>query len=386
MPLCDVVVIGGGPGGLHAATELSHQGFRVLVLEEHNDVGEKVLCTGIIGAAAFQEFALPHDTIVGSLRQTRARSKYGAEVLYSPAQALAYIVDKAAFNRALARRALEAGVAIREGARAVALHTEPAGVHVAVVEQAGRQYTVRAQLAIVACGVRYKLAKQLGLGMPQEFLQGAQTEVPCDWTPYTEIVLDKSLSPDAFGWIVPLETGWSRVGLMAGSGAYCRLTRWLDRLLPGWRETPDIHVGCKLIAQGGLSHTYAERVLVVGEAAGQVKWTTGGGIYYAILCAHIAVDTIVKAFAQGSFTASTLAHYEHAWKRAIGRELQVGRYFRTLFRHLHDAQVEALLQLAERHGLMDLVHAKADFDWHWELIVAMRKQADVRKIVLAGIM
>jgi len=115
----------------------------------------------------------PHDTIVGSLRQTRARAKYGAEVLYSPSQALAYIVDKAAFNHALARRALEAGVAIREGARAVTLHTEPAGVHVAVVEQAGRQYTVRAQLAIVACGVRYKLAKQLGLGMPQEFLQGA---------------------------------------------------------------------------------------------------------------------------------------------------------------------------------------------------------------------
>jgi len=84
---------------------------------------------------------------------------------------------------------------------------------------------------------------------------------------------------------------------MAGSGAYCRLTRWLDRLLPGWREIPDIHVGCKLIAQ-----------------------------------------------------------------------------------------VEALLQLAERHGRMDLVHAKADFDWHWELIVAMLKHADVRKIVLAGIM
>lgn len=385
MPLFDVVVIGGGPGGLYAATELGQRGFRVVVLEEHSDVGEKALCTGIIGAAAFREFPLPQETIVGSLRRMRVRSQYGPEVLYAPAQPLAYIVDKPAFNRALARGAAAVGVKIQEQSRAVAIRTGADQVCITVQESAGRQYAVRARLAIIACGVRYRLANQLGLGMPQEFLQGAQTEVPSTWTPDTEISLDKTLSPDAFGWIVPLDTGWSRVGLMAGRHARRRLACWLDRLLPGWRERPEIQIGCKLIAQGGLSRTYAERVLVVGEAAGQMKWTTGGGIYYAILCAQLAVQTSVEAFAHRSFTVATLGRYEHAWKRAIGRELHVGRYFRKLYSRLQNAQVEALLQLAERDGLLDLIHAKADFDWHYSLIVAMLKHAEVRKIALASI-
>jgi len=386
MPLIDITVIGGGPGGLHAATELSQRGFQVVVLEEHGDAGENVLCTGIIGTQAFQDFSLPQETVVGSLRQTRAHGRYGTEVVYTPAQPLAYIVDKAAFNRALASRAAAAGVEIRAHIRAVTIQPGPQQVNIAVQERAGRQYTLRARLAILACGVRYRLAKQLGLGLPQEFLQGAQADIPSVWTPYTEIFLDKTLSPEAFGWIVPLTTGWSRIGLMARRQARHTLACWLDRLLPGWRERPGSRIECKLIAQGGLQRTYAERLLVVGEAAGQTKWTTGGGIYYAILCAQLAADTIVKAFAHHTFTEAALRGYEQAWRRAMGRELQVGRYFRKVYSRLHDVHVEALLQLAERDGLMELIHAKADFDWHRELIMALLKHADIRKIARAGLL
>jgi geranylgeranyl reductase family protein len=385
MPCIDIVVIGGGPGGLQAATALSQRGFRVVVLEEHGDVGEQVLCTGIIGTAAFQEFPLPQETIVGSLQQVRARGRYGTEVVYAPAQPLAYMVDKPAFNRALAQQAATAGAEIREQSRAVAICTEADHIAIQVRASAEREYTLKASLVILACGVHYRLAKQLGLGMPQEFLHGAQTEIPGTWTAETEIYLDKTLSPEAFGWVAPLETGWSRVGLMAGRDAHRTLASWLDRLLPEWRERPEIQIGSKLIAQGGLRRTYSERVLVVGEAAGQIKWTTGGGIYYALLCAQLAVQTAVEAFALRSFTATTLSRYERAWKRAIGRELQMGKYFRKLYSHLQDAQVEMLLQLAERNGLMELIHAKADFDWHYSLIEAMLKHTEVRKIALASL-
>src|SRR5574341_475437 len=150
MPLIDIAVIGAGPAGLHAATELSQRGLQVVVLEEHGDVGENVLCTGIIGAQAFQEFSLPQETIVGSLRQTCAHGRYGTEVVYAPAQPLASIVDKAAFNRALAGRAAAAGVEIRAHSRAVGIQTGTQQVSIAVRERAGRQYTLRARLAVLA--------------------------------------------------------------------------------------------------------------------------------------------------------------------------------------------------------------------------------------------
>lgn len=129
-------------------------------------------------------------------------------------------MEKSTFNRALASSATTTGIEIRAHSRAVTIQTDPQQVSIAVRERAGRQYTLRARLAILACGVRYRLAKQLGLGLPQEFLQGAQADIPAVWTPYTEIFLDKTLSAEAFGWIVPLETGWSRVGLTAGHRAH----------------------------------------------------------------------------------------------------------------------------------------------------------------------
>jgi flavin-dependent dehydrogenase len=76
--------------------------------------------------------------------------------------------------------------------------------------------------------------------------------------------------------------------------------------------------------------SHAERVLVIGEAAGQVKATTGG-IYYGLLAARLAADTISQAFATGCFAAPTLQGYERAWRSLLADELALGLSFRRLY-------------------------------------------------------
>jgi digeranylgeranylglycerophospholipid reductase len=370
----DVVVVGGGPAGSCCARELALRGFKTLLLEEHETVASKVLCTGIIGINAFEEFPLPWETVVGTLGRMKAISRYGTELPYTPQQPIAYIVDKGAFNSALAAQSSAAGALLQTSTRAHDLVIDHAGVHLQAVVGGEQPLRVHARLAVLACGVNYQLTKNLGLGLPWEFLQGAQTEVPQALTQWTEVHLNKTFSREAFAWLVPLRSGHTRVGLMCARNARGALMRFLDAVAPQWREWEDLHIAAKPIAQMPLQKSYAERVLVIGEAAGQVKATTGGGIYYGLLAARLAAETISQAFAAGCFSAMTLQAYERAWRSLLADELALGFSFRKLYSWIGDRQMDGILHYIARNGLKDLIRCKANFDWHRELIVDLRKR------------
>jgi digeranylgeranylglycerophospholipid reductase len=370
----DVVVVGGGPAGSCCARELALRGFKTFLLEEHESVASKVLCTGIIGINAFEEFPLPWETVVGTLGRMKAVSRYGTELSYTPQQPIAYIVDKAAFNSALAAQANAAGALLHTATRAHDLVIDGDGVHLHALVGGEQPLRMHARLAVLACGVQYHLTKNLGLGIPGEFLQGAQAEVPRTLTQWTEVHLNKTFSREAFAWLVPVQSGYTRVGLMCARNARRALTRFLDDVAPQWREWEDVHLASKPIAQMPLRQSYAERVLVIGEAAGQVKATTGGGIYYGLLAARLAAETVSQAFATGCFSATTLQVYERAWRSLLADELALGLSFRKLYGWIGDRQMDGILHYIARNGLKDLIRRKANFDWHRELIVDLRKR------------
>lgn len=367
-------LLSGGPAGSCCARELALRGFDTLLLEEHETVASKVLCTGIIGINAFEEFPLPWESVVGTLGRMKAISRYGAELPYTPSQPIAYIVDKGVFNSALATQASDAGALLHTSTRAYDLVIDDAGVHLQALVGGEQPLKVHAQLAVLACGVHYHLTKALGLGIPCEFLQGAQAEVPQTLTEWTEVHLNKTFSREAFAWLVPLQSGYTRVGLMCARNARGALQRFLDTIAPQWREWGDIQIATKPIAQMPLRQSYAERVLVIGEAAGQVKATTGGGIYYGLLAARLAADTISQAFATGCFAAPTLQGYERAWRSLLADELALGLSFRKLYSWIGDRRMDGILHYIARNGLKDLIRHKANFDWHRELIVELRKR------------
>jgi digeranylgeranylglycerophospholipid reductase len=378
----DVVVVGGGPAGSCCARELAVRGFKTLLLEEHESVASKVLCTGIIGINAFEEFPLPWEAVIGSLGRMKAISRDGTELPYTPAQPIAYIVDKGAFNSALAAQARAVGALLHTSTRAHDLVIDGDGVHLHAMVRGDQSLRVHARLVVLACGVHYHLTKHLGLGVPQEFLQGAQTEVPQPLTQWTEVHLNKMFSREAFAWLVPLQNGSTRVGVMCAHNAREALMRFLDHVAPQWQEWEDIRLESKPIAQMPLRQSYAERVLVIGEAAGQVKATTGGGIYYGLLAARLAAETVSHAFATGCFAAGTLQTYEHAWRAQLEDELALGLSFRKLYGWIGDRQMDGILRYIARNGLKDLIRRKANFDWHRELIVDLRKSLPLGGLAL----
>ena len=117
----DVVVVGGGPAGCYAASLLSERGFDVHVLEEHPVIGEPVDCSGVIGAEAFAALNFPDHLKLGEISALTLVSPSDLEVRFSPPTPLAEIVDRAAFDRALADKTLASGVTIHLGSPVVDL-------------------------------------------------------------------------------------------------------------------------------------------------------------------------------------------------------------------------------------------------------------------------
>lgn len=170
---------------------------------------------------------------------------------------------------------------------------------------------------------------------------------------------------------------------MRGRDARGALRQLLDRTVPKWRERQQIRFASKPIAQTLLRRSYATRTLVIGEAVGQVKATTGGGIYYGLLATRLAAETIGTAFARGCFTAQVLGSYERRWQALLAEELALGLAFRKLYGWLNDRQVDALLRYVASHGLTGLLRQQAHFDWHRTLITALGRSLPLGQLCMS---
>src|SRR4249920_2689567 len=139
----DVLIVGGGPGGLFMAARLAERGVRTLVCEEHARIGDPVHCTGVLSADSFTRFDLPSSATLNQLTSVRFLSPGGIPVDYTTAAPLATVIDRPVFDRALADRAVAAGAEVRAGARVSTLDVDGAGVSAIVGGS-----LVRARLAV----------------------------------------------------------------------------------------------------------------------------------------------------------------------------------------------------------------------------------------------
>lgn len=370
----DVVIVGGGPAGLLTAARLAESGLDVVVLEEHARIGAPVHCTGIVSLEAAELAKIPDDVVLNRLVRARFVGPGGVTADHEWVAGDGILaIDRGAFDAELARRAGEAGAEIRTGTRAddVEVGAEAAAVHTA----AG---VVRARACVLACGVSYRFQRQLGLGLPGLAIHTAQTEVDARPADVVHVHFGRGVAPDGFAWTVPVtREGRPRlkVGVMATGNAGACLTRFLERpeLRARLLEAPAPPVR-RLLPLRPIARTFAERVLVVGDAGGFTKPTTGGGIFYSLLTASLAAETLVEAFAAGRLDAVTLAAYEQRWQAQLGGELRVADWLRTLVTRCSDAEIDRLVQALGAADVHALVQRTARFNWHGDLIVTLLRQ------------
>ena len=381
----DVLIVGGGPGGLFMAARLAARGVRTLVCEEHARVGDPVHCTGVLSADSFATFDLPDSATLNQLNAVRFLSPGGIPVDYATPTPLATVIDRPAFDRALADRAIAAGAEIRVGARVAALEADAAGVRASVGSA-----TVQARLAVLACGATYKFQRRFGFGLPTTYLQTAQRELPARRPGNVELHFGQDVAPGGFAWAVPvMRPGGAcvRIGVMASRNIRQCYERMLRRIGDRWGvTTTDAAPRVKILPLGAVGRTYGDRMLVIGDAAGLVKPTTGGGIHYSIVSAALAADVAVEALAADRLDAETLSAYERAWRMELAEEFEAQHELRQVATSLSDKAIDSFFELAHTDGIMPIVRATARFNEHRPLIRALFKHPPARRILFRAMM
>lgn len=380
----DVLVVGGGPAGLYAAERLARRGVSTLVCEEHGVVGDPVHCTGVLATESFDMLGLPREATLNALTTARFVSPSGITVSHSTPTPLAAVIDRGVFDRALADRAVAAGAEVRNGTRVSMVETGPAAVRA----QVGDEW-VSARLLMLACGANYAFQRRVGLGLPRQYLHSAQRELPAAQRGDVEMHFGRDVAPDGFAWAVPVVRGadtFVRVGVMTSRDPVGCYTKMLSRVAARWgigdlRQPPRQ----KILPLGAIDRTYADRSLVIGDAAGLVKPTTGGGIHYSIWSAALAADVAVDALAADRLDAGALASYERKWRDQLGEEFAEQRSLRDLVTRLNDQEIDTLFDLARTDGIMPIVRKTAQFNHHRHLIRALLRHPPARKILFRSV-
>lgn len=381
MKSSDVLVIGGGPSGLRLAARLAGSGLHVRVLEKKDGIGSRVVCTGIIGKEVFDSFGMNRDSALGQLQTVRLVSPLGTSVVYRHPQPFAYVVDRERFDRNLASEARNRGTDIELSTKAEDIQVFGEGVRIRAREEGGSRSLFSARMAVLASGIDYGLHAKLGLGRPKEYLYGAQVEIETANPAAAAIFVGRDVAPGAFAWMVPCGPARLRVGLLTRREPRAYLAKLAGTVFPErFANTVPPGIRVKAIAQGLISKTYGERVIAIGEAAGHVKTTTGGGVAYGLMGADIAAEVIGESFAKNAFAANDLARYEKAWRAAMQREIVLGHMARRVCARLTDAQMERIFYLAQTDGIIPIIREKGDFDWHGDLILALVKRLSFMKV------
>ena len=377
----DVVVVGGGPAGMHAAGRLARRGRDVLVIEEDLGPGDPVHCTGVLAREAFDEFDLTRDVILNELTTARFVSPRGHVLLHRTATVEAVVIDRRGLDVHLAREATRLGARLLLGHRVTDISIQADGVSVRHADG----NTVRARLCVLATGGRYALHRRVGLGLPGTYLHTAQRELPAGRPGEVELHFGRDVAPGGFAWAVPVwRAGGSyvRVGVMAERDAPTYFARMLERISGRW-DTPARSDGPprqKILPLASLARTYRDRLIAIGDAAGLVKPTTGGGIYYGLLSAVIGAEVADRALAEDALTARDLSEYQRLWQRRLKPELDAQSSFRKLAQQLSDVEIEGLFELARTDGVMPIVQRAAEFNRHRRLIVALLRHQPARQL------
>jgi digeranylgeranylglycerophospholipid reductase len=362
----DIAVAGAGPAGCVVARRCAEAGYDTILFEKNRLPGLKV-CGGFLEPRVLEEFEIDSKVVDYHVNRFFLYTKNHSAVFKSSyvfGYGTGATVRREKFDSWLADKAVEAGAKLQTSSRC--LHAIKAKEKVVGMEVATKKSKkkMRARITVAADGFYSKVARSAGL-IPKysrkDFMVCFQKEVYLEAPPAEgeiHIFFGNKISRCGYGWLFPKKHGYTAgVSSLATHLTDAKaLFNGLNWLLKKHPVCSDLVKNARNISEPKLGYipilqhrTFScSGLMTVGDAAGQVSPTTGGGIYYAMKAAEIVSEIIIQSLETGDNSVEFLQKYDSAWGATLGKDLHFQRLLFDMSR-IHYTGWQELMLLVNRN-------------------------------------
>ena len=352
----DVVVAGGSVAGLICAREIARNKNSVLVIEEDYEIGTPEHCGGLVSTSGLEELGvIPfRKTLDHMIEQAEIFAPDGTSFTINSKKQKVAEISRRELDKQLAYQAQKMGAVIKVRTSFQELTEE--GVRT-------NEGQIECKIFVDARGVSSLIHKdRTGI------LSSAQYEIYADWITKgkVEVFFDQKKYPGFFAWVIPSGEGKGKVGI-AGRGI--NVAETMDELL---KEREKYSIIRKIFApiwiKGPIDKFVDGRTVIVGDAAGQAKPTTAGGIYSSGMGGLLAGQAISKFLKTNNH--SDLDEYQKRWTDKFGKEFERQSFARKILERLDNETINKLFASVTPEIIKE-ISEKDDFDFHTGSIVKL---------------
>ncbi|HMK54572.1 MAG TPA: NAD(P)/FAD-dependent oxidoreductase [Methanobacteriaceae archaeon] len=353
----DVVVVGGRIGGSVSSLFASKNDLDVLMIEKRQEIGTPVQCAGATTCDAFKILnmkPLPQ-YVATEIHGGTICSPDGNRATLKGKKIEGFVLERKIFDKYLAIESARAGTDIMLKTNVTGLIRNNGKVCGVVAKHLGKTTKIKADIVIAADGIESQIAQMAGLDTKlttQDLGSCAQYEVVgADLDPnYIEFYFGENIAPGGYLWVFPKGEGRANIGVgvrNSPQNAY----HYLQKFTAPLDVTPiELNVGGVPLS-GPVQKTYADGIIVVGDAAGQVDPLSGGGIHPTVECGKIAGEIAAEAVLKEDTSAGFLKNYEKIWRKKVGKNLEKSLKYRRIMDKLKDEDFNAISKFLEGHDL-----------------------------------
>ncbi len=368
----DVVVAGGSISGLMSAREIAKKGHSVLVLEEGFEIGTPDHCGGLVSKSALDELGIEptQKTFDSTINSALIYAPGGKHIGINSKKQKVIVVNRRELDKQVARQAKQAGAKIR-------------------VKTGFKEKTklgVKTTDGEIGCKI---LVDCRGVGALTNnerdgVLLSAQYEVYADWIEdgKVEVYFDNIKYPGFFAWIIPSGNGAGKVGV---AGRKINVSNLMEQFLKSKGNHSTIRkIFAPIWIKGPIKNFVVENTVIAGDAAGQSKPTTAGGIYSCGM-GGIFAGTAISKYLE-SDDQIHLKQYQKNWHDKFGKEFEKQRLARKILERVDNKTIDTIFNTITPE-ITDEISNKDDFDFHTTAIVkllGMRKSLNAAQNIMSA--
>ncbi|NCF22001.1 MAG: geranylgeranyl reductase family protein [Nitrosopumilaceae archaeon] len=352
----DAVVAGGSVAGLLCAREIASGGNSVLVIEEDYEIGTPEHCGGLVSIRGLERlgiipFGKTFDHIIKS---AIIHAPNGSSFSIDSKKQKVAEISRRELDKQIAHQAQKSGAVIKVKTSFQELTEE--GVRTNDGE-------IKCKIFVDARGISSLIHKNR-----EGILSSAQYEIYADWIKkgQVEVFFDQEKYPGFFAWIIPSGEGKGKIGV-AGKGI--KVTEILEEFLEERGNYSTIRkIFAPIWIKGPIKKFVERKTVIVGDAAGQAKPTTSGGIYTSGMGGILAGKAISKFLKSNN--ESDLEEYQKTWTKQFGEEFEKQLWARKILERVDNNTINKLFELVTPEIIKE-ISEKDDFDFHAGSIVKL---------------